>query len=392
MRRTLMISKIGDWGLSVLSNPPSSVFIECPKGSEVLVKVGDSVLEGTPILKHTHHVDHSSISGRVSSVNGLVIIAATRSDGDETVKAPFLADDFPTFLEEIGLIGMGGGCFPAAIKSRHSKDVHTLVINAVECEPNATIDHSLLLHQSELVRIGAEAYADAIGATSIILAVRKNPDFVRQLKELFNYRIVQMPNVYPSGAERLILKRLIGSLPPAGILPFELGYLVHNTASLRAVGKALRDGISVLERPLTMHAPGHGVHLNVIVPLGMRIGDLLSQFGCSPNAGEMIVLGGLMMGAAGTSESVVHKGLTSIMILSTKEMGGKERSCINCASCHDVCPVGLHPSLMASAAREGRMKATLDTFISECLLCGACSAVCPSNIPLAQIFREERAR
>lgn len=391
MRKMIAIPKGHELSITELSRAPESISIEVGSDAKALVQEGDLVSVGTPLLEYPNHVDHSSLNGRVINVNGTVVVkAVSEKNADKVTPIKFQQGDISRFLKTIGLVGMGGGRFPASIKSKSSTGAHTLVINAVECEPNVTIDHSLLLHDAELIQLGVKAYAEAIGATKVVLAVRRNRQFVKKLKELYDHRVIQLPNVYPSGAERLILKKLVGSVPPAGILPFELGYLVHNVASLRAVGKAVRDGIPVLERPMTIHAPCHGVHVNVIVPVGMRVADLLEEFGCMPDANEIIVLGGLMMGNAGTLESLVHKGVTAILIQPRRDLVGAERDCISCASCVDVCPIGLHPNLMADAIREDKFKFTVDVSVDECFLCGACSAVCPSNIPLSQLFRDRR--
>ena len=56
----------------------------------------------------------------------------------ETTSSPGLAR-----LEEIGVVGAGGGGFPAAAKLRTR--VSTLIVNAAECEP--------LLHKDKEVSI-----------------------------------------------------------------------------------------------------------------------------------------------------------------------------------------------------------------------------------------------
>jgi hypothetical protein len=59
--------------------------------------------------------------------------------------------NYPAFLETIGLVGMGGGMFPAGRKVRSSHGIHTLVINGVECEPGITIDQAVLLYHARWI-------------------------------------------------------------------------------------------------------------------------------------------------------------------------------------------------------------------------------------------------
>ena len=170
-------------------------------------------------------------------------------------------ETFPDFLDTIGLVGMGGSGFPASEKIRAAVGAHTLVINGVECEPGIAIDQTVLLHQAHWVQAGADASAQAIQAKTVILAVKNDPGQISKLQELYpKYSIVPFPDRYPAGAEKLILKKLTGKTPPPGTRPHQFGYLVQNVASLRAIGRALVDGIPVIERPLTLAMPSKGFY------------------------------------------------------------------------------------------------------------------------------------
>jgi Na+-translocating ferredoxin:NAD+ oxidoreductase RnfC subunit len=51
----------------------------------------------------------------------------------------------------------------------------------------------------------------------------------------------------------------------------------------------------------------------------------------------------------------------------------------------------LHPIELVNRIRTGKMQSkAFEIQLKECFFCGACSAVCPSDIPLADIIREER--
>jgi electron transport complex protein RnfC len=50
----------------------------------------------------------------------------------------------------------------------------------------------------------------------------------------------------------------------------------------------------------------------------------------------------------------------------------------------------LNPSLLGDLARAGRHDAMRDAHLADCMLCGSCSYVCPSNIPLAQLFNASK--
>ena len=98
---------------------------------------------------------HSPVAGTVveiDSARGSLGRIVIRSDSDPSTCGDVTREgfdpsvDYPEFLRSIGLVGMGGSMFPARMKALASKKVHTLVINAVECEPGVYIDHALPLN------------------------------------------------------------------------------------------------------------------------------------------------------------------------------------------------------------------------------------------------------
>jgi electron transport complex protein RnfC len=301
---------------------------------------------------------------------------------------------YADFLDAIGLVGMGGSMFPAARKLAACKDVHTVVINAVECEPGITIDRSLLLHHADLVKAGAEASASACGARRIVIAIARSRKLSRVLRARYPFDIVSMPTGYPGGAERLIVKKLSGQLLPPDVFPGQIGYLVQNVASLRAIGRALIDNIPVVERPLTVSAPHRQIHHDVIVPVGMPLGDVVEACGVTwDGETEILVAGGLMMGKAQLPTAHVSKGTTSIMLMPRSALETRETHCINCGACNAACPLGLHPIGMVKPVQEETrpLPASVTTQLDACFLCGACAAVCPARIPLVKHIKEGKA-
>ncbi|MCC7300961.1 MAG: 4Fe-4S dicluster domain-containing protein [Verrucomicrobia bacterium] len=303
----------------------------------------------------------------------------------------FSTADYPAFLETIGLVGMGGGIFPVSRKIRASCGVHTLVINAVECEPGITIDQALLLYHSRWIIAGAEASARAVGAKRIVLAVKKEPELIKQLCKLYpSFDLLIMKRTYPAGAERLILRKLLRRMPPPGALPFHLGVLVQNAATLRAAGRAILDGIAAVERPLTLVAPDAGCYQNLIAPVGITFSELLESSGCAyDQERQILIAGGLMMGRAVSSDERVTLGTTSVLVLNRSRAETKETDCIRCGACYDVCPLKLHPIALVDIIRKKQPHSeAFKSQMKECFLCGACAAVCPARIPLAVHLRE----
>ena len=132
-----------------------------------LVKKGDYVKVGQLLGDTEAFVSapiHSSVSGTVTgieevrSANGgkdtLVVIETDKlQEVYEGIEVP-VANDLPEFVKAIrasGLVGLGGASFPTHIKfnPKNIDAVHTLIVNAAECEPFITSDHRLMLEDAE---------------------------------------------------------------------------------------------------------------------------------------------------------------------------------------------------------------------------------------------------
>ncbi|MCV5276406.1 4Fe-4S dicluster domain-containing protein, partial [Escherichia coli] len=62
-----------------------------------------------------------------------------------------------------------------------------------------------------------------------------------------------------------------------------------------------------------------------------------------------------------------------------------------CSACADACPADLLPQQLYWFSKgQQHDKATAHN-LADCIECGACAWVCPSNIPLVQYFRQEKA-
>lgn len=369
-----------------LASVPAAASLVPTVTSGSTVAAGEIVARG-PVVSF-----HAPITGLVELDGGHVRIRADEHGAwtiaaREELRGGPQEGQLAEYLVAIGLLGMGGSRFPASIKAKASIDVHTLVVNGVGCEPGVTIDTALLYQDTALIRAGAETAAEAVGAKDIVLAVKGSRRHRAALRDIYPYEILPMSRSYPSGAEKLIVRKRTGRMPPTGAFPAQLGILVHNVASLRALGRAVVDGVPVTERPMSIVGADADEALNVVVPIGMAVGDVLASFGVPVNPDmDVVVAGGLMMGEAVGLDYAVDQGTISLAVL-TKTRHPDERPCIQCGACSDVCPLQLHPWGMHDRLRsDAAPSAALSIQLDECFLCGACSAVCPSTIPLVNEF------
>ncbi|SDF02180.1 electron transport complex, RnfABCDGE type, B subunit/electron transport complex, RnfABCDGE type, C subunit/electron transport complex, RnfABCDGE type, G subunit [Salipiger thiooxidans] len=213
--------------------------------AEPLVSRDDRVLKGQLIARSRGPISanpHAPTSGTVIAVghfpaphpSGLPVPTITiRADGKDewAPRLPRLrpedADpaEIAARVAEAGIVGIGGATFPTAVKLnlRDRYALHTLIINAAECEPYLTCDDRLLRESAEEVADGAGIMARALGVDRIIVAIESNkPEAAAAMRRHnigmgYPLEVRMVPAQYPMHAAHRHLH------PPPHIRPQPLG-------------------------------------------------------------------------------------------------------------------------------------------------------------------------
>ena len=381
-----------------------------------LVKVGEHVLKGQLIASSPSELSapiHAPSSGRILeigpilaphpsglTVNGMVL----ECDGEERwieleVPAnPF--DESPLVLAErvarAGIVGMGGAIFPAAVKlkqgTRH--EIKTVVVNGSECEPYLTCDDRIMRERAEAIVDGARLIQHILRAYSVVIAIEDNkPEALAAMRAAAEHfgavEVLAVPALYPMGSAKQLIQAVTGREVPAGGRSTDVGVLVHNAGTVYAIQQALRFGRPLISRVVTVSGACVKTPQNLDVLIGTPAQALIDACGGLTGTPERLLLGGPMMGAVLPSTQVpVIKGATGLLALAGHELPNKDPApCIRCASCVDACPMGLTPLDMALHARVDDYDSASDYGLRDCILCGCCSYVCPSHIPLVHYFQ-----
>jgi electron transport complex protein RnfC len=298
-------------------------------------------------------------------------------------------------VQDAGVVGLGGAAFPTHVKLVPPKDakITTVLLNGCECEPFLTTDHRLMAEQPDRVLHGLRIMMRCLGVGRAVVGIERNkPDAIAAMtaavpKDL-DVRILPLTVKYPQGAEKMLIEAVTGVEVPSGKLPLHVGVVVQNVGSAASIAEVFETGMPLVERVVTVTGGGVARPGNYVVPVGTRLADVLAACGgLTPDARE-IVFGGPMMGVAqGRLDVPVTKGTTGIVVLTDAEVRADEAlPCIRCGRCLDACPVYLNPSLLGQQARAERYEDMERTHLADCMLCGCCSYVCPSRIPLSQLF------
>jgi electron transport complex protein RnfC len=311
------------------------------------------------------------------------------------------AEQIVAAVQQGGVVGLGGAAFPTHVKLAPPRDVKvdTIILNGAECEPYLTTDHRIMVEYPERVHLGARIMMRTLGARRVVIGVERNkPDAIAALERTcpkdIDVSILPLTVKYPQGAEKMLIKSVTGREVPSGKLPVSLGVVVQNVGSAASIAEIFETGLPLLERIVTVSGPGVREPSNLIVPVGTKLRDLLAVCGGLTEDAEEIIFGGPMMGVAQSSLDVpIVKGTTGVIVLTTVDVNPADSfPCIRCGRCLDACPVFLNPSALADYARKGRYEDMEEMHLMDCMLCGSCSYVCPSKIPLAQLFQASKTQ
>lgn len=384
--------------------------------AEVLVREGDRVRKGQMIARGTGAVSapqHASTSGIIKAItqipaphpSGLaqttIVIEPDGKDEWADLPAP-IADPFAADthtindrVAESGIVGMGGAAFPSAIKLNlgTQKKLDTLLLNGAECEPYLTCDDRVMREHADEVVDGARIMAHALGVPRVVIAIEDNkPQAIAAMTEtarpFAGIEVAGVPVQYPMGSERHLVQAITGRETPARKLTADIGVVVHNVATARAVHHAVRHGRPLLSRVVTVSGSAVREPNNIEAPIGARVADLMAFCGGFAEEPASLVNGGPMMGQPLPSlDAPVVKGMSGILALTAAEINAQPASaCIRCGSCVTICPCGLVPVEMAAFIRKDKFDDAARLGVMDCVSCGSCSWVCPSHIPLVHYF------
>ncbi len=307
-------------------------------------------------------------------------------------------DEIINAVQNAGIVGLGGAAFPTHVKLKipEGKSVDTVIINGVECEPYLTTDHRVMLEQIDDIFMGIRYLLKTTGAQRAIIGIEANKwDAAEALQAALpdgkpiSVEVVKVK--YPQGAEKMLVSALLGREVPSGGLPMDVHVICVNVATTAEIGRLLPHGRGIQERVITITGPGVEKKGNYLIPIGTPLRYALEQVGMKEHVSR-VILGGPLMGPAVSSLDVpITKGTSGFIVFTEKEsarIAEKIYPCIKCAHCVEACPIFLNPSRLGILAKNEEYQLMAEKYhLMDCFECGACTYVCPANIPLVQYFR-----
>jgi electron transport complex protein RnfC len=400
--------------LPALALIPLSQHIGAP--AECLVSPGDSIKEEQLIGKAAGFVSaniHSSIPGTVKEIKEIFLPSGMRTQavvielsgefsrlGKESEKDDWRLlekEELARRIQDMGVVGMGGATFPTHVKLSipEGKSCETFIVNAVECEPYLTSDHKIMLTQADEILEGIEILRSLLNPQRVVIGIEANKmDAVELMEEHIKQKgydidVIPLKVKYPQGAEKSLIKAIIGKEVPSGKLPLEVGVINANVGTCFAVYEAVVYKKPLIERLVTVSGgavKNPGVYR---VRVGTQVRELFEECGGFIEEPAKIVSGGPMMGFTFYDlDTPVTKGTSGILALTKNEIRkNRVTACLSCGKCINACPMGLNPTKLYKKLDFEMVNEAVDERLMDCVECGSCAYVCPAHLPLVQMFR-----
>jgi Na+-translocating ferredoxin:NAD+ oxidoreductase RnfC subunit len=299
-------------------------------------------------------------------------------------------------VAELGIVGAGGGGFPAAVKLQAR--VSTVIANAAECEPLLHKDKELLLHHPEAFLRGLQMAMEMTGAREGVVGIKEKYHEIISALEAeapAGVRVVPLPDVYPAGDEFILVHLVTGRVIPPGGLPKDVDVVVANVETLMNIG---------LDRPVTHKyltvAGAVASPVTVRAPIGISVGEVLEAAGGATVRDFGMLLGGVMMARpAGGLDAPVTKTTGGIVVLPASHPLLRRHNapwarvqrigraaCDQCRFCTEFCPRFLlgHPIEPHRAMQSLGFASGADAMIAGTLYCCECNLCtlfsCPEDL------------
>lgn len=357
----------------------------------LLIRVGDRVKTGQRLLPmgggEGYHI--STVTGTVSAITehtgyfghtypAVSIDPVEEDQWDDDVGG---AGKEPTVENALQVWGSLPGNPDFASLINNNPPIDTVVINGMDKDLLLTTNQLMVKTEIKALTVGIDYLKKLTKAERIILLV---PTALGPLVEQTGAEVRIIEPVYPDTLPKLLMKKVLGKIVPAGDRCENLGVGFIDAEAVVALSKALSKGEMCVSKTLTVIKKDN-TPVSVRARIGTSVRDILEHLHIEAGQGDRVVLGGPMFGHTIHSEDLpISYDTDGIMIQDKSQIiWNSDTHCVNCGECVRACPAEipvnmlvrlLENSLYEEAAREYDML--------SCIECGLCSYVCIGRIPV----------
>jgi len=373
---------------------------------QVFVGSGDIVQAGQKIGimgKEPNHIAvHATVSGTISAIipmphplvyqiNSVRISAQQKEKKIQNRPCSTVShEDIFYFFREMG-IPLDYASLPNAA---------CLIVNATEFEPGISAKQRILIEKQEAVAGGLKLLAEASGTTKVVLICEKKDEQIRSIvwnicNKIQTATVQEVDSPFPDTIQELLRQKHARQSCDANKEASSDTSLMLDPAILAAAYDAYYHDIPFMEQLITVAGSGVQTPMNVWVPIGTLLSDIIQYAGGDPASARRVTIGGTLTGRPQYSLGAPlikksHAVIANIAIAFDK--GRRSRfynrcACVRCGKCVDVCPARIPPNTIAELIEHRRFDDAAGLGLFSCLECGLCYYVCPSQIPLVELLK-----
>lgn len=266
---------------------------------------------------------HVSVYGSVVDINDTsVFIEADENQPDEYVKIKDTENHLEA-IKEAGIVGAGGAGFPTHVKLKGDLTGGCIIANAAECEPVLGHNIKFLEENPEVLIRGLKYMLEITNADKAYIAIKTKYRKAmlalgKACKDEPKVEVKYLPDMYPAGDERVIIRELLGVELKPGALPMEANAVISNVETVKRIVEAIEDRKPFISKDLTVAGRVKGAEnkgkVFMDVPIGMPIKYFIDKCGGYIEPYGEIVIGGPFTGRHGQEDSPVTKTLGGILV------------------------------------------------------------------------------
>lgn len=288
---------------------------------QAIVNVGDHVKRGqlVAVPAGLGANIHASLSGVVEEITEMdIVVKLDKEQTDDYVRLE-KTDDYLQKIKDAGIVGVGGAGFPTGIKFSTQIPGGYLIANAAECEPILGHNVKFMEEQPEVLVRGMKYIMELTGAKEGYIAIKTKYRKAllalgKACKNEPNINIKILPNMYPAGDERVIIRETLGVILQPGQLPLEANAIVSNVETIKHVVNAIEDDKPLIDKDLTVGGRVQNPSIFLDVPIGLPISVFIERAGGYINPHGEIVRGGPFTGRPAQEDEPINKTTGGLLV------------------------------------------------------------------------------
>lgn len=307
-------------------------------------------------------------------------------NGISEINMELTAQDILEKIENSEVVGLGGAAFWAYLKIQSVMNAvdkeKFLIVNAIECDPGLVHDAWVLREYPEEIYKGVQLICECIPSCNVILATKDTTNLNFQGK----INVKKVPNFYPNGAEKRLIRHVLGKELPHDVIPAQKGILVLNVQTIYSIYEAVWLNKKATSKFVTVADLIKKEAQVVKVELGSKVSEAIDTV---YNGQQAIFVGGGLMQARHVDEyELIEKSTNFIAVGQIPRY--KDGNCSKCGICAARCPSGLAVYKIASFVDDDEIAKAAIFNPERCISCGICSYYCLAGINLSRKIKRAK--